>query len=133
MEEEEIHDNSEGNTRGNGHINFHYKQGPVDLFNRKSTQTELLIWGNFRNSQVRGIWSPSVRKTVKTEDAEKHLASDSRSSHTPDLEEPKHDKKAHITNQWSLQTSEIEKIHKSNPNLKKTKKIRNRYKKQGIT
>ena len=47
VEEEEIHDNSEGNTRGNGHINFHYKQGPVDLFNRKCSPPELLIWGNF--------------------------------------------------------------------------------------
>ena len=111
MDEEEIHD-SEGNIRGNGHINFHYKQGPVDLFNRKCTPPELLIWGNFRNSQVRGIWSTSVRRAaVKTEDAEKHLVSESRSLQTTDLEEPKNGKKAHIKNQRPLQTSEIEKIH----------------------
>ena len=47
--------------------------------------------------------------------------------HKPNLEESKPDKKAHITNQWSLQTSEIEKIHKSHPHLKKTD-----IKKQGI-
>ena len=61
-EEEEIHDNSEGNTRRN-------KQRPVDFFNRKCTPPEILIWGNFRDSQVGGIWSPSVRNKPNLEES----------------------------------------------------------------
>jgi len=55
VEEDVTHDNSEGDTRGNGHITSHYvlekdpegsgscKQGPVDLFSRKCTLPELFI------------------------------------------------------------------------------------------
>ena len=96
----------EGNTRRNRNINLKYKKGYVDLFDRRSTQ-----------KQVRGIWSTSIRRAANTENAEN---SESRKSQATDLEEPKNGKKVH-TNQRPLQTYEIEKIHKSNPNLKKNK------------
>ena len=51
------------------------------------------------------------------ENAEKK-DSESRRLQATDLEEPKNGKKVHMKNQRPLQTSEIEKIHKSNPNLK---------------